>query len=727
MSLWAVVRREWLRSTRSGLWYLGAALCYIIHAAYFDLILSTMVGAQPQPVSPLRWLLGGDLLLLLTLLLPVMLVKAFAEERQNATYDQLLCSGLSPWTLVWGKMLALGLQWTAWVLCLTPMLVVMHVWGNVAWAPLGIALLGFWCVGLHWCALGLALSCRSETIIGAYAKSAVGLMIYWALPFLKLVWRDPFYRVVMDTFDFRAILERSAQGLVLSTDVVFLLGGIPLWCGLAVWRLDSERYSLAKYLKKIIVPISFGGLSVLIFYTALFIAHHRPRQWDVSPRADGQLSKEYTDLVQKFPDDLQITAVLPRQLTIDTYAVTRDLILSFLQRTSTLKGGLPVVVLDPDVDGLEMERLQQQGVSSKNKIGFVHLRRGDRQVILSYDQWVSLGVMTQDNEPHRFVRQFHGEALMARAVNTLTRDRRGVKVLLLAGQRELDLANGERLGGSLFLELFQQLGMQVEARRPGVENIELKDYSLVLSLDPMDAPPQPYIDIIYGCRKQQIPLLALSSGLGDPTPLTQEWEAYGVQVEKKIIYQRKYPTGFDAYTFPVHELANHELMEPLKGQLLIFDRCRPLLEGVPSDPRLVVKPLMRVEENPQIWGESSAQLSNSSVNHTFDATDSPSPLVCGMAVHSLNASGKQPLFVLLGARTPFENRFFLEAGNRNFVYQCIEWLTGSEAKVLLPPRPPQDYRFRLDLNLLRPLQWGLLGGLPFILIVLWWRRCRRWH
>ena len=684
------------------------------------------MGAQPQPVSPLRWILGGDLLLLLTLLLPILLVKSFAEERQQATYDQLWSSGMSSWLLVLGKMLALALQWSAWVLCLCPLLVVMNVWGSVPWPSLAMALFGFWAVGLHWCAVGLALSCRSQTIIGAYAKTAVGLMIYWALPFLRLVWRDPFYRVVMDTFDFKAVLERYAQGLILSTDLIFIFGAIPIWLGLAVFRCDAERWSWKPFLKRLWQPLGFGLLACLILYTGLFIAHHRPCQWDVSPRADGQLSKEYRELVQQFPDDLHITAVLPRQLTIETYAVTRDLIVSFLQRTAGIKGGLSVTILDPDVDQIEMDRLQQQSVSSKNKIGFVYLRRGERQVILSYDQWVTLGVMTLDNEPQRYVQQFHGEALMARAVNTLTRDRRGVKVLVLAGFRELDMGNSERLGASMFFELFQQLGMAVEALRPGVDPIKVEDYQLLLSLDPIDSPPQAYLDIIARARTARIPVLALSSGLSKATALNLEWEKYGVQLRKEIVYQRKF-TSFDPYTFPAHEFSSHKLVEALKGQLLIIDRCRPLVEGIPSDPRLVTKPLVRVEESPLIWGEASANLAESSVNHQFDASDSASPLICAMAVHSMGADGIKPLLVLCGARSPFENRFFTEAGNRNFVYQCIDWLTGAKEKVLLPPRPPVDYRFRMDPQHLRPLQLSLLLGLPILLGILWFRRCRRWR
>lgn len=723
---WSVCRRESLRSSRSGLWFLGCVLFYEVYALYFNLILSNMTGAQPQPLSPLRWFMGGDLLVLSCFLLPVLLVKAFAEERQQQTYEQLLCTGLSPWQLGLGKYLSLVLQWSTWVLTVAPLLVLLVVYGRSTASQAAVALLGLWMVGCHWLAFGLWVSNGSRTVIGAFSKLAVALLLYWSLPFVKLIWSDPFYRVLWDAFDFRAILDRCAQGRLLLSDLIMVWGGSMFWLVCALARLDMEgrrRWSLLKNAGyQVFVVIVVG----LIVYTGVFIAHKRPQQWDVTLSENAVLSPEYREIAERFPSELEVTVVLPKRLSIETYTTGRHLILSFLEKTQVLAPEMSLKLLDPDVDLLEMERLQQEGIASKSKIGFVHLRYGERGIMLSYHQWVSLGVMTLDNEPVHYLRQFHGEALMVRAVNALQRMDHRVRAVALTGFGELDLKDTGRLGGSAFVELCQQLGLDLEWVRPGVDPVVLEGAQLLMVLDPRQKPSEAYLEVLNEARERKIPTLALNSALGHHDASDEGeslWSPYGLEPSSHVVYQSQFKQ-FDAYTLPIHEHSNHEMMKPLEGQLMIMDRCRVIQEGIPEDPRWVTKPLLRVQQNEAIWGESSARLDQSGVRHTFDATDLPSPCLVAACVTEVGSEGIKPLLMLSSSRAPFENRFFYDGGNRNFVYQVIDWLAKDEGRIMLPPKAPVDHRLSIPHGELPWWQWAI-ALLPALLIsLMWWRRCR---
>ena len=158
---------------------------------------------------------------------------------------------------------------------------------------------------------------------------------------------------------------------------------------------------------------------------------------------------------------------------------------------------------------------------------------------------------------------------------------------------------------------------------------------------------------------------------------------------------------------------------------MIMDRCRVLREGIPDDPRLVTKPLLRVQQNDMVWGESSARLDEGSVRHTFGALDLPSPLLVSMVVEEMGVEGKRPLLVISSSRAPFENRFLFEAGNRNFVYQCIDGLVRDESSVSLPPQAPLDHRMNFPEGVRTWLLWSVNLGALIFLGGLWWWRCRR--
>jgi hypothetical protein len=207
---------------------------------------------------------------------------------------------------------------------------------------------------------------------------------------------------------------------------------------------------------------------------------------------------------------------------------------------------------------------------------------------------------------------------------------------------------------------------------------------------------------------------------------TRAFEPFGIEVEPAVIVQRRFG-AFDPLSLPVYEFNMDEALSPLRGKMLLMDRCRPLLMGIASDPRLVPVPLARSEQHAQVWGEASWNPEEPNVRHAFDAQDLASPLVVSMGVKALDASGERPVLVALGSRAPLENRFIYEAGNRHLVLHAIKWLTGSGDAVGLPPRSPLDHRFRLPLGRLMPMQLFVLLFVPMLLMLSWWWRCRRWR
>jgi hypothetical protein len=672
----------------------------------------------------LSWLLGGDLLIVLPFILPAFVLKAFAEERQQQTFEPLLSSGLSSLSLLLGKFAGLWSLWLRALLSLLPLLGVMWIWGRVSWSELLLAWLAYGLVGLHWMTLACAVSCRTVSVTSAFAKTALALLLYWALPWLTLIWPDPFYRVLFETFQFKTFLARSAQGRLLLADVVFVLGGCFFWFWVAWSRLEFERVRGFKWGPSIHSGVG-GFLLVVMLYLGVFIAHKRPVQWDVSQGLDGELSQEYLEHLKKVPEGLKVTVALPKQLSVDTYAAARGLIVGFLERSLGAVKGSRLRILDPDVDLLEMEQLQRSGIEGQSQIGFVLIELGGRRIVISYRHWIGLGTMTLDNEARYFIDKFHGEALMVRAINRLNRSGRSARLLILTGQGELDVLDKGRLGGSDFLETLQNLGWSADIMRVGIDVIDLKRYQLVCILDPELQPPGAYGSLLKKALGMRLPILAAMGALGD-FAAAELFRPFGVEAENMVIHQKRFGE-FEPLVLPVHEFNMDGSLAPLLGKMLLLDRCRPLVIGVPEDPRLEVFPLARTMSDANIWGEASWNPSRAATVHRFDGQDVASPHHVCLGVKAMDSSGQRPVLLAIGSRAPFENRSIWEVGHQQFLHESIKWLTGASDESALPPRSPRDHRFRLPLGWLRPLQVLLLLSLPLLLLCSWWWRCRRWH
>lgn len=717
--------REWLRSRRSGLWSLGGALFALVQGLFFMLVLSSMSGAQPMPITPLKWMWGGDImfLFLFALILPVLPIKAFAEERQLHTWEPLLCTGQSSLSLASSKLLALFFQWSLWFLCLLPHALVVIVYGQTPITHLLVAAFGLWLCGCFWLSLGALVCSRQNSTVLAYASTSVVCLLTLLIPFGRIILPDPFYRIVFSSLDLRAFLDRSSDGRILLFDLVLIIGLGALFLWWTSCRLENERRAWSKRWRSHLWQGTISLLTLLLLYSLLVILYHRPVQWSAPTHTSQEFSEDFAETLTGLPNDLSITVALPRNLSIASYQQGKTLILDFLSRVSN-STGTPLTILDPDVDLREMERLQQEGVTSKNRIGFVMLRRNEGKLILSYDQWLSLGTMTIDNEAHHYVRSFHGETLFARAVNALTRTERAVRGLVIAGHREIDLLDTSPIGGSAVAELLQQIGVLLEYRRPGVDAIDLDRYNLVFVPDSRDQPDEARKQLYQSIFSKQIPVLLIRSAIGYPPSENDPWDTYGFEITPHTMVQENYG-HYDPFTAPITSISNHTAIRALQNQIMLFDRCRPMKEGAPMDPRLVTSPLLRIDSNPSIWGEWEVDFSKPRRQYAYDANDLPTPFLTSIAVEQRGKDGTRPSLLVVGSRAPFENRMFYLGANRRFAFQCFNWLLGDGDRVSLPPRPPADHRFKISPKIYEPIRWSSLLFAPIFMIGTWWLSRRR--
>lgn len=118
----------------------------------------------------------------LLFLVPILSMRAFAEERKHESLELLFTYPLSDFEIVWGKYL--GMVWFFELLSLPTLIyagVVYWLGGELDWRTVLSGYLGFWMLGNAYLALGLFVSSLSESPVLSGLATFGALTLFWVL------------------------------------------------------------------------------------------------------------------------------------------------------------------------------------------------------------------------------------------------------------------------------------------------------------------------------------------------------------------------------------------------------------------------------------------------------------------------------------------------------------------------------------------------------------------
>ena len=123
-----------------------------------------------------------NLAAVLMFLVPLLTMRAIAEERKLQTAELLFTYPLSDFEIVWGKFL--GMVWFFEILILPTLFFIPLIYalgGKLDWGPVVMGYLGFWLLGNAYLSLGLFVSSISENPAASAAVTFSCLVIFWML------------------------------------------------------------------------------------------------------------------------------------------------------------------------------------------------------------------------------------------------------------------------------------------------------------------------------------------------------------------------------------------------------------------------------------------------------------------------------------------------------------------------------------------------------------------
>ncbi len=186
--------------------------------------------------------LFGNTAIILLFLLPMLTMRAYAEETRSGTMELLLTSPLSDVQIIMGKFLGAIALYGA-MLALTLVHVGVLFWyGEPEWRPLLSGYLGLLLMGGSFISIGLAISSMTKNQIVAGVATFAVCLLFWIINWIG----DASGTTTQAVLSYLSILEHFddfAKGVIDTTHVTYYLSFIGLGLFLTAKSLDTQRWN----------------------------------------------------------------------------------------------------------------------------------------------------------------------------------------------------------------------------------------------------------------------------------------------------------------------------------------------------------------------------------------------------------------------------------------------------------------------------------------------------
>ena len=186
--------------------------------------------------------LFGNTAVVLLMMLPMLTMRSFAEEKRSGTIELLLTSPLTNVQIILGKFLG-AMALYALMLSLTLIHIGVLFWyGEPEWAPVASGYLGLLLMGGSFISIGLAISSMTKNQIVAGVATFAVLLLFGVINWIG----DAAGPTTQSVLAYLSILEHFddfSKGVIDTTHVTYYVSFITLGLFLTAKSMDMERWS----------------------------------------------------------------------------------------------------------------------------------------------------------------------------------------------------------------------------------------------------------------------------------------------------------------------------------------------------------------------------------------------------------------------------------------------------------------------------------------------------
>ena len=232
----AIIKRE-LSS------YFNSAIGYIVLAVFtfFSGLFFYMYCLMSNTTSMSYVFLS--MLMIVLLVIPIITMRSFSEERKQKTDQALLTAPVSLTEMVLGKFLGAFLLYCICNAVYLIYIVILACYASPDWAVFLTTMLGMLLMGGALIAIDLFISTLTESqVIAAVISIGVGLLIYMLDSLSNLISAE-WFTSILHNISFDAHFTNFINGIINLPSVVFFLSVIAIFLFLCVRVFEKRRWS----------------------------------------------------------------------------------------------------------------------------------------------------------------------------------------------------------------------------------------------------------------------------------------------------------------------------------------------------------------------------------------------------------------------------------------------------------------------------------------------------
>ncbi len=249
----AIANKELRSYFASPIAYIVIGLFALLYGYFFVALLSYFIrmsmqmgqfGQGPQSANVNQQLIRGllqNVTILVLFLMPMVTMRAYAEEKRSGTIELLLTSPLTDFQIVMGKFLG---AMALWALMLAVSLIhigILFLYGNPEWKPIVTAYLGLLLLGGCFISVGLFISSLTKNQIVAGMVTFAVFLLLWII-----TWIGSFSGPTMDRLtQYLSIIDHFddfSKGVIDTSHLIYYLSFMTFGLFLTAKSVDSERW-----------------------------------------------------------------------------------------------------------------------------------------------------------------------------------------------------------------------------------------------------------------------------------------------------------------------------------------------------------------------------------------------------------------------------------------------------------------------------------------------------
>lgn len=175
-------------------------------------------------------------------MLPMVTMRAYAEEKRSGTMELLLTAPLTDLQIILGKFLGATLLYAAMLAVTLPCMAVLFAYGNPDWQPVATSYLGLFLLGSSFIAFGLFISSLTQNQIIAGVLTFVLLLMLLLVGWLRDFLTSQTALTIVSALSIFEHFDDFTKGVLDTKHLVYYASVITFGLFLTARSVDGERW-----------------------------------------------------------------------------------------------------------------------------------------------------------------------------------------------------------------------------------------------------------------------------------------------------------------------------------------------------------------------------------------------------------------------------------------------------------------------------------------------------